>query len=255
MPIITNQSSNPWIEKVDQKEKLKEEIRGEVISEMKKKKHRKIFSCCFLKLLFVILILGGLTAALAKTGVVDIPVFSKLFYKPPAPERVVLADVGAEKSFEDILGQKIEQQIESGEKSEDGKKIEVSLEFTEEELTGFIKDIEASENSPFTNSQVSVSSEGVEIFGQLKELNKTFLTVVLKPEITEDDFKISFKKIKIGTLPLPGALGDFLADKLLKDQIESVKKIISKNGKLESIDLLDGKIIFRGLIDIAALVQ
>lgn len=255
MSIVTNQSSDPWIKEVDQKEKFKDEIRGEVISEMKKKKHRKIFTCCFLKLLVVILILGGLAAALAKTGVVDIPVFSKLFYKPPVPERVVSVNTSSEKSFEDILSQKLEQQIKSGEKSEDGKKIEVALEFTEEELTGFIKNIETGENSPFTNSQVSVNSRGVEIFGQLKELNKTFLTVVLKPEIVEGDLKISFNKIKIGTLPLPGAVGNFLADRILKDQIKSAQESISKNGKLESIELLDGKIIFRGLIDVATLVQ
>jgi len=256
MSIITNQSPDPWIEKVDQKEKLKEEIRGEVVSEMKKKKHKKFFTCCLLELIIVILILGGITAMVAKTGLVEIPVFSKLFYSAPSPEKIVSTNSAEGKNFEDILGQKLEQQIESGKKSEtDSQKVEVALEFTEEELTGFLKDMEAAENYPFSDSQVSISADGIEIFGQLKELNKTFLTVVLKPEVTDNNLKISFTKIKVGNLSLPDALGNFLVDSLLKDQIKSAQETISQNGKLESIDFSDGKIVFRGLVDPSALIE
>lgn len=256
MSIITNQSPDPWIKKVDKKEKLKEEIRGEVISEMKKKKHKKIFTCCFLKLLIVILILGGIATIVAKTGIVDIPVFSKLFYKTPTPERIVSANIDKEKSFENILAQKLEQQIESGKKSEtDGQKIEIALDFTEEELTGFLKNAEATENFPFSYSQISISPDGLEVFGQLKELNKTFLTIILKPEVTEGNLKISFKEIKIGNLSLPPAIGNFLVDKFLKDQINSTQETISKNGKLENIELADGKIVLHGLIDVASLLE
>lgn len=255
MSIITNQPPDPWIKKVDEKEKIKEEIRGEVISEMKKKKHKKFFTCCFLKLLIVILILGGIAATVARTGIIDIPVFSKLFYKTPTPERVVSVDV-EEKNFENILSQKIEQQIKLNKISEaDTQKVEVTLDFTEEELTSFLKGAEGTENFPFADSQISISPDGLEIFGQLKELNETFLTVVLKPEVTDGDFKISFKEIKIGNLSLPPVIGNFLVDKFLKDRIDSIKQTISKNGNLKSIDLSDGKILLHGLIDATSFVK
>jgi hypothetical protein len=245
MSLITNQSSSPWIQKVDEKEKLKDEIRGEVISEMKNKKRRKFFTCCFLKLLIVVLILGGITAVVAKTGLVDIPVFSKLFYKTPSPERIVSINPDEEKKFEDVLAQKLEEQI--GSKAEGQQ--EVALEFNEEELTSFIKSLESTSNHPFTNAQVSVTPKAIEIFGQFKDLNQTFLTVALKPEITDGNLKITFEKIKIGNLSLPAVLGNSLVNKLLKDQISSVEDVISKNGTLKSIDLLDRKIIFHGKIN------
>ncbi|MFA5413785.1 MAG: hypothetical protein WC348_04620 [Patescibacteria group bacterium] len=245
MSLTTNQSSSPWIQKVDEKEKLKDEIRGEVISEMKNKKRRKFFTCCFLKLLIVVLILGGITAVIAKTGLVDIPVFSKLFYKTPSPERMVSVNPDEEKKFEDVLAQKLEEQI--GSKAEGQQ--EVALEFNEEELTSFIKSLESTNDYPFTNAQVSVTPEAIEIFGQLKDLNQTFLTVALKPEITDGNLKITFEKIKIGNLSLPAVLGNLLVNRLLKDQISSAEDVISKNGTLESIDLLDGKIIFHGEIN------
>lgn len=250
MPVFTNQSHDPWIEKVDEKEKLKEEIRGEVISEMKTKKRKKFFTCCFLKLLIVILVLGGITAIVAKTGMVDIPVFSKFFYKTPVPTQVISGETAGDKLFEDVLAQKIEQQIKSEKSIVDGQKVKITLDFTEEELTGFLKDAQENEDFPFSASQISINPEGMEFFGQFKELNKTFLTVAIKPEVADGNFKISFEKIKIGNLSLPPAIGNFLINSFLKDQINSLQEIVSKNGKLDGVDLSDGKILLHSLIDL-----
>ncbi len=253
MTRIEDPSSDPWIKEIDEKEKLKDEIRGEVIKEIKNKKRKKFFTCCFFELLFTILILGGLAAAVAKTGVITIPVFSKLFYDKPAPQRIVSINPGETKSFEEKIAEKIGQLKFKTPAA--GENPEVALEFTEEELTGFIKSMEAAENSPFTDSQVSVSPEGIEIFGELKDLNRAFLTIALKPEVINNNFKISFQKIKLGNLSLPASLGNFLADKLLKDQIDSAEKSVAEFGKLESIELFDGKIIFRGQLDASAFTE
>ncbi|MBU1146598.1 hypothetical protein KKD80_03575 [Patescibacteria group bacterium] len=254
MPIITNQNSDPWIEKVDQEKKLKDEIREEVISEIKEKKRKKLFTCCLLELLFVILVLGGIVTAIAKTGLIDIPVFSKLFYEAPTPDREVSTTPGEEKKFEDILAEKIKQQIKVGEKSDTGQ-LNIALNFTEEELTGFLKAAEINEDYPFSNSQISISSDGVEIFGQLKEFNQTFLTATLKPEVVGEELKISFTKISIGNLSLPPAIGNFFINKFLKDQLDSIKELISKNGKLENIELSPGKLIFYGTLSAATLTK
>lgn len=253
MTRIEDPSLDPWIKKVDEKEKLKDEIRGEVVREMKTKKRKKFFTCCFFELLIIILILGGLVAAVAKTGVITIPVFSKLFYDKPAPQRIVSISPDETKSFEEKIAEKLEQLKFKTPAA--GENPEVALEFTEEELTGFIKSVEADENSPFAGSQVSVSPEGVELFGELKDLNRAFLTITLKPEVINNNFKISFQKIKLGNLSLPASLGNFLVDRLLKDQFDSAEKSIAEFGKLESIELFDGKIIFRGQLDASAFTE
>ncbi len=246
MPIVENQSFDPWMEKVDEKEKLKRELREEVVSEIKKKKRGKFFGCCFLKFFIIVLILAASIALLAKTGLFDIPVFSKIFYQAPAPEREVAANTAEEKSFENLLAQKLDQELRSGKNLAAGGEIPVTLEFTEEELTGFLKTAETGEDYPFTEAQISITPQAIEIFGQLKEFNQTFLTVALRPEIKNGELEIIFQKIRIGNLSLPPAIGNFLTDKLLKDQLDSVKKLISENGNLENIELTEGKIIFQG---------
>lgn len=249
MSIVQNQSFDPWMEKVDEKEKLKRKIREEVVSEMKKKKRGKFFGCCFLKLFILVLILAAATALLARTGLFDIPVFSKIFYQEPTPEREVAANTAEEKSFENLLAQKIAEQLKTGKNLSTDGEAPVALEFTEEELTGFLKIAETEENYPFTQAQISITPEAIEIFGQLKKFNQTFLTVTLKPEIKDGDLEIIIKKIRIGNLSLPPAVGNFLTDKILKDQLDPVKKIILENGNLENVELTEGKIIFKGVVD------
>ncbi len=66
-------------------------------------------------------------------------------------------------------------------------------------------------------------------------------------------FKI--KKIRIGTLPLPAIFGNFLVEKFLNAQLNEVQDEISKVGKLENINLDEGKITLRGLADILVFTE
>ncbi len=249
-------SSDPWIKEKDEKEKLKEEIREEVVGKIKKKKRKKFFTCCLLELLFLILILGLVTTAIAKTGLVDVPVFSKIFYKLPVPQRVVTVTPEEIKNFSADVTKKLEQEVASQIKpGVTGQKVEISLEFTEKELTALLQNLTTNGDSPFKNSQISVTPEGLEIFGEINEPKKTYLTVNLKPEIRDGDLKIKIKKIKIGTLPLPAIFGNFLVEKFLNAQLNEIRDEIGKAGELKNISLDEGKITLRGLADILVFTE
>ena len=247
----SDESSGPWIREKSEKEKLKEEIRGELIAETKRKKRKKIFACCLLELAAIIFIFGGATIAIAKTGVVTIPLFSKIFYQPPTPQRIVTVTPEETNTFEKEITGKFEQQVKSQIKpGVTGQKIEVNFELTEKDLTAFLKSAELSSGSPLRNVQASVTPEAIEIFGQLEELNRTFLTVALKPEVSENNLKIKITKIRLGTLSLPAVLGNFLVEKFLDNQIKSAEDALAKIGKLENIILSDGKVTIRGIVDV-----
>lgn len=249
-------SFDPWLKEKSEEEKMREEIREEVVSDVKRRRRKKFLTCCLLGLLVVIFILVSAAVGLAKTGLIDVPVFSKIFYKVPVPQKVVTAtpeeitnfNEGATKKLEDEVKPRISPGVA-------GQKIEVSLEFTEKELTAFLRGLEMNGESPISNSQISITPENLEIFGEINKPNKTYLTIRLKPEIKNGNIKITIQKIKIGTLPIPAIFGNFLVDKFLSDQLLKAEEAISKVGKLENIDLDEGKITLTGLVDVLVFTE
>lgn len=248
--------SGPWIEEKDEKEKLKEEIREEVVAGMKKKRHKKFLTCCLLELLFVLLILVLIATAVAKTGLVEIPVFSKIFSKVSSPQRVVTITPEEIKNFDTDITKKLEQEVKSAiVPGRTDQEVEISLEFTEKELTVLLQTLGSNGNLPLLNPQISITPEGLEIFGEISEPKKMYLTINIKPEIRDNNLEIKIKKIKIGTLSLPAIFGNFLVERILKTQLDEVRDEISKIGKLENINLEDGKITLRGLVDILVFTE
>jgi uncharacterized protein YpmS len=248
-------SSDPWQREKNEKEKLKEELREEVLKEIKRKKRRKTLSCCLLELSALLLILFLGFAAVAKAGLVEIPFFSKVFYKPPEPSRIVTVLPGEIKNLEKIFEDKIKTQVE--EKMIPGKetqKVDVELEFTEKELTAAMLDGINSGFLPFSTAQIAVTSKEIEIFGQLSG-SKIFFTISFKPEIENDQLVIKLTKFKLGNLPLPSSLANLLVEKILKDKMQQINEFVGKGGKLQEIRLEEGKVIIRGTIDIMIFLQ
>jgi len=245
-------SPDPWLREKSEKEKLKEEIRDGVLKEMQRKKRGKILTCCILVLLLTIFFSSLIAAAIAKTGLVDVPIFSKILSKTPAPRRIVTVTPGETENFETAVTQKLKSQVEPRIKPNGtGQKIPVRLEFTEKELTLFLKDIEAQQEEPFMkNAQITVAEDAIEIFGEMQQPKKIFLTLGLRPELKNGDLTVALTKIKLGTLSLPVSLSNFWVNKFLNDKLKTVGETISKVGKIENISLEDGKIVLQGLVDI-----
>jgi len=244
-------SFDPWLREKSEKEKMKEEIRTGVMDEMKKKKRKKTIACCSLGVIAVLLFLGLIFSLVAKSGLLEIPVFSKIFTKTASPQKVVNVTPEEIKSFETDIAEKLKTQVEPKiEPGATGQKVEVSLKFTEKELTAFLRSLESSEESPLRNAQAVITPEKIEIFGEITAPNKTYLTLAFRPEIKDNELKITLKKIKLGTLSLPTSWGNFLAEKFLNKELQSTQNAIRKVGKLESISLGQGELTAHGLVDV-----
>lgn len=249
-------SFDPWLEEKSKEEKMREEIREEVVSNVKRRKRKKFLTCCLLIVLAVIFVLVSAAVALAKTGLVDVPVFSKIFYKTPAPQRVVTVTPEEIANFNLNATKKLENEVKPRiSPGVTGQKIEVSLEFTEKELTAFLRSLETNGESPLLNSQISITPESLEIFGEINKSTKTYITIGLKPEIQDGNLKITIQKIRIGTLPIPAVFGNFLVEKFLSEQLRKTEEAISKVGELKSVVLGEGKITLMGLVDVLVFSQ
>lgn len=257
MTRLDDQSSpDPWLREKSEKEKMKEEIREKVMDEMKGKKRKKRIACCSLVFVAALLLFGLAGASLAKSGLWKVPVLSKIFSSKAAPQKLIVLSPEESQDSEIDITQKLKSQVEPKiEPGATGQKVSVSLKFTERELTAFLRSLESSGESPLRNSQIVVTPDEIEIFGELYAPNKTYLTVSFRPEISDSELKITLKKFRIGSLNLPVSWGSFLADKFLKSQMKSAEEAIRKIGKLEKISLGAGELSVDGLVDVLILMQ
>lgn len=249
-------SFDPWLQQKSKEDKMKEEIRAGVMEEMDRKKKKKRVACCSLIAAAVILFLCLLAAGTAKSGIIDVPVFSKIFSKKPSPQRIVEVTPEEVKNFETDITQKLKEQVEPKvEPGKTGQKVDVSLKFTEKELTAFLRSLELTDDLPLKHAQAVITPDAIEIFGEISAPSQTYLTLSFKPNLIDNSLQITLKKIKIGTMPLPTAWGNFLAEKFLSPQIQNAQDSIRKVGELESISLAQGELTVRGLVDVLIFTQ
>lgn len=249
-------SFDPWLKEKSEKEKLKEEVRAGVMKEIKQRKRNKTLACSLIIVVLIILISSLIAAALAKSGLVEVPLFSKIFSNRAVPQKVVTLTPEELKNFETDITEKLKTQVKPQIKpGATEQQVDVTLEFTEKELTAIAKSLETSGNSPLKNSQVSVTPEAIEIFGEIDNLRSTTIAVAFRPEITDSELKINLEKVTLGTLSLPMFWGEFFAEKYLNQQIDAAGENIRKMGQLKEITLEDGKLKVRGLVDVLVLMQ
>ncbi len=248
-------SPDPWLREKSEKEKLKEELREEVVKELKRKKRRRVLSCCFLEILFVLLILFLGTATVAKTGLFEIPFFSKIFYKQPEPLRVITPQQKRVENLNELFENKIKSQVkEKISPGEENQKVEIELEFTEEELTAsLLRGIEVG-SLPLSKAQIAISQKEIEIFGRFIK-PEIFFTVRFQPKIQNGQITVKLTKIKLGNLSVPVFLSNILFERVLKDKLNQINEIIGKEGRLEEIRLENSKIFMKGIIDVIVFLK
>lgn len=246
-------SPDPWLREKSEKERLKEELKVEVMKELKRRKWRKKLGCCLLGLICLFLILFLVASALAKTGLIEIPFFSKIFYKYPAPIREVKPS--EVKSLEEIFQNKIRNQVKekliSGRETQ---KVDLKLEFTEQELTAALQEGIKTGFLPVSKVQAAVTSKEIEIFSQLIE-PKVFLTLRFKPELQDNQLIIKITKFKIGNLSIPYFFSNFLIEKYLRDKVSEINEFINRSGKLRELRLEEGKIVIEATIDVIIFLE
>lgn len=188
-------------------------------------------SCCLLFLIIILFFSITVVAAIAKTGIIEIPVFSKIFYKIPEPNRnVEIDDFQAMASKSLNVAFDIEQGL-------------INLELTEEELTFILRQaLSGKPDSYFSkNFQVTISDGQIELFGLLLKPVSANLMLKIKPYLVGGELGYDITAAKIGSLTVPANLANWMLNRLTKTKDREID--LQKNGiTLTNIELEEGKI-------------
>ena len=200
-------------------------------------------SGCFL-FFGVILIFFLLIAvsAFAKTGIVEIPVFTPLFYRLPEPTRTI-AISDPDKFFQPFGVQFLPNDS-------------LGVEFTEEQLTFLFRQYFTGKKDSYfaENSQVVIVGQEIEFFALLLKPISANLTLNLKPELVDGNLVFDLTGARIGSLNLPVSFADWLIDKLLQNKLEEFRQNM-QDFQLTDLSLSEGKANLTVKVDLADLTQ
>ncbi len=240
------------------KENLKKEIKKEIKPKVIKKK-KGFFSCggCFL--IFVILsatIVVFLAGAVAKTGLIRVPVLTSWLYSEPEPSRAV-------QYFDGEIGETLENKINSAitkkaTAQDIGQEINFTFSLTEEELTALLNKNIAPNEEPLNpiGGQVAVNPEEIELYLDINSFSEGLDSAILirfYPAIYNNQINITVSGLKIGTMPLPAFMGDALVGLFLKDYLNRASEAISFFGDIQRINLEEGSLSINSSATLRAL--
>ncbi len=220
-----------------------EELEPQRVKRNRKQKRsfrsRLKLTCCLLFLFILIFFLVIFSAALAKSGLVEIPFFSRVFYQIPKPSREV-------KITEDDLanftqGLKIEARGESS-----------HLEITDKELTFILRQLLATGSDAYfaQNLQAVITAQNVEIFGLLLKPLKANITLKIRPYLSDGQIDFEIEEVSVGDLSVPNSLLEWLTGSLLIDKLKELNQKVSNIGELETLQLFAGKIVVIGKLNL-----
>ena len=191
---------------------------------------RRAKSCCCFPLVFLLILFGILvTAIIAKTGIVEIPFFSSIFYELPQASRLIEIDPA------DLAGS-LSAKLNQG---------SVVIEITEQELTYLVRQqLSGKKDSPFAESvQALINGKTVEFFGLLLKPVAANITLILEPLLIDHQLVLRPIEVKIGNLALPPSLSQWLFDRFFAARLGEFNKLLLKFGQLEHLELESGKLI------------
>lgn len=217
------------LDEAEEIEDLKKTLQQEVKNVKQKKKPRSLYSCrscfgCFGFIVIILLILGFIS--FLKTGLIEVPYLSPIFYTEPKPDHAVELDKAYQYlDLSQFLASKIGisnfQTIVSG-----NEQLELKFELDEQELNYMLsKALDSeSENAYLEQGQVAVLNDEIELFFEFKKPLRAFLSFKIIPIAEGGRLKLEIIEQKLGQLSLPKVFSEVLLDKQLMPQLNSLIK-------------------------------
>ena len=186
---------------------------------------------CILLFFLLILILGlSAGALLAKTGLVNIPLLSQVFYHPPQPSRQ-LNLAGNDISRDRVFASKI-----AAGKSE--------VEISETEATAMLASFAAGRNLKISELQIVFLPDAAEFYFKLPQKRPTPVKILARPSYLDGHLDLSLAKIELGSLKIPVFALNLLMETVLRDKINGLEKLL-QSLSLKSFSLADRQLILR----------
>ncbi len=210
----------------------------------KKRKTASIFkkilfpkSCLTRILFFLVLLLGSLVAWLCYLGLIEVPVFTQIFYRPIQPIRKVEAEVGD-------IGDRVSGRMELS------TGLEGSVALSEGELTALIAQaLEANRDLPFRNVQAAIANDSIEFFGEVVTDKRTYLfSMNVVPEIELGELQLKVVKSKFERLTMPSSMVEYIISDVIGDPWQKFNDALQEYILLNAVELRPQEVIFVGRI-------
>lgn len=190
----------------------------------RRRKHRRGLGCC---IFFIVVLLFGVLigcAVVAKSGVVEIPFFSDVFYRVPKPTRIVSVDADANQDLAVVANPL------SG---------TATLTISEEQLTQALRrGLGGYDTIAISTAQAVILPEGIELFGLVTKPVRVNITALVEPRIENAKFAVTVKKLTLGNLPLPPSWAERITRWLAGGIIDQTAQAINSVA-IERIELHD----------------
>jgi len=192
-------------------------------------------ACGCLGLIFLLLPLTIGLAVVAKTGIVNIPLFSSIFYAPPQPSRVVTVDQDAMEGIRNGVAVNL---VEGT----------TRLTLTEAELTYLVRQLVSSGSDPLFSPTVQavINPSGIELSGLLLRPIRANLAITLVPAVADGTLHFNLKTVTLGALSLPPSFAEMLVGETLRSSLAPVSASLEPLGTLEAVTLKAGTIVIEG---------
>lgn len=212
-------------------------------------------NCCLGSLLIVLFLLLGGTILIAKTGLVEIPLFTDYFYEPLKPSRAVTLS----KSFntERLLADKLDDQLFNNLKTGMISGQSVTLTFNEQELTGIFQTLliddpsqpsDQEDNFVLRDVQVAILENELEIFGNLEKPVTAQLLITVKPTFENQRLGLEITHVKLGQAPIPGFILTRLIGGFLNSQVQELATELNKRATLTEFSVNNHELRLAGVL-------
>ena len=228
----------------DVKEELKQ-MKGEVIKEISSTKKRHPFRSCFaIFFILIVVLVTSVAWALASTGIVDVPVFSRFAYEKFEPERLVASGVPVEK----VVEEQVVSKLATGSVND-----AISLSLSESSLTASLRTILEDAFRKYINvsfSQVTISPDkGLTFFLPFENSKSgSALLISIKANVKDGKIELVPEEFKIGSLSVPDSLSALLLRSIIQDQLVNGNKMLESYVQIKDIEYKEGFVIVRGTI-------
>ncbi len=200
---------------------------------------RAALACLGYALLFIIAFAVLVAVLIAKTGIVTIPLASRL-YHGPQPTRAVTAETVDAKKFYDSLSRQLTAEVRAG------KKPPYRVTLGEAELTGALRGAieNALDGAGVTAElpQIAVTPDYMEFSGRFIKSGLRFDTLArFRPQVRDGEVTFDLARVELGDFAIPTSTARSLTGLLAGRDLGAWRLEIGQAG-LTEIRLLDGKV-------------
>ena len=245
----------------EEMKEMKQELSGEIRSRTKKRIRPK---CACLLIVLALIIVGIVfgARALAKTGLVEVPVFSKIVDTQTLPSRIVSEGEPLETFLKKTLTSQVASIYKGGNTDLAGRAVSITVQDTT--LTNALRvQLRSGEQKTFNaeTAQIAVSEKGVEVYLPLAEVGDrksgVGIIAVLVPKVESGKLAMNVSSVTVGTQKIPTFAARLVIEPLMRAGINMVNEQLVKYAALREIRLGNGSITIEGdmTIEILELTQ